>query len=268
VIHQTAIIGKEVELADGVEVGPYSIIEGKVKIGKGTRVGPHVVIRGHTEIGEGNQIFQFSSIGEVPQDLKYKGEDTLLKIGDRNIIREYVTIHPGTVTGHGKTTVGSGCMLMIGVHIAHDCIVGNGVVMANVSSLSGHVTIEDFCILGGMSGIHQFARIGSMAFVGGGSMVGMDVPPFCTASGYRSKLFGLNSIGMRRRGMSNETISKVKRAYKIILEESTLMKEGLKKAAEEFKDCKEVMQFVDFIRKSERGVCKASGRDTGEEGTF
>ena len=199
-IHPTAIISPGAQIGADVEIGPYSVIGERVSIGDGTRIGPHVVLQGPTTIGKKNQFFQFCSIGEIPQDLKFNMEDTELIIGDNNTFREFITINRGTAGGGGRTVIGSNCLLMAYTHVAHDCLIGNGVIMANNASLAGHIRIDDHAIIGGLSGIHQFVHIGSYAMIGGLSGVSKDVPPFTLAVGQRAILHGLNLTGLKRHG--------------------------------------------------------------------
>ncbi|HEY4485960.1 MAG TPA: acyl-ACP--UDP-N-acetylglucosamine O-acyltransferase, partial [Nitrospiria bacterium] len=215
-IHSTAVVHPGAHLAEGVTVGPYSIIGENVKIGRGTRVASHAVIEGWTEIGEGCRIFQFASIGADPQDLKFRGEKSALIIGRNNTIREFVTIHRGTGPGGGVTRIGDDNLLMAYVHVAHDCGVGNHVVLANAATLAGHITVQDHAIVGGLSGLHQFVRIGRHAIIGGCSAVPQDIPPFVSAVGNRAKLYGLNTVGLKRGGFGEERIAAIKSAYKII----------------------------------------------------
>lgn len=255
-IHPTAIIAPGAELADNVEIGPFVVIGSKVRIGRGTKVGPHTVIDGWTEIGEENQISHLASVGGIPQDLKYKGEETWLRIGNRNIIREYTTIHPGTVTGDGETTIGDGNLFMAYCHVAHDCHIGNHVIMANGATLAGHVRVQDHAILGGLSAIHQFVTIGAHVMLGGGAMLGQDVPPFTTATGDRARLRGLNTVGLRRRGFSEEAISALKKAYRILVFSKLKVSDALARIRTEVPQLPEVLTFVEFIEKSERGICR------------
>ncbi|HZI05767.1 MAG TPA: acyl-ACP--UDP-N-acetylglucosamine O-acyltransferase, partial [Archangium sp.] len=213
-VHPMAVVHPGARLHETVEVGPYAVIGEKVTIGEGTRVGPHVVIDGRTTIGARNRIFPFAAVGWAPQDLKYAGEDTQLIIGDGNTIRESVTMNIGTVGGGGVTRVGNNNLFMAYSHVAHDCVVGNGCVIANGVALAGHVQLEDSVILGGLSAVHQFTRLGKHAFIAGGSMVVMDVPPYCTAQGDRAELAGLNVVGLQRHGFSEEQIGRIKEAYK------------------------------------------------------
>lgn len=255
-IHPTAIIHPKAELDSDVEVGPYAVIGEHVRIGRGTKVGPHAVIDGWTAIGEENQIFHLASVGGTPQDLKYQGEETWLRIGNRNIFREFVTIHPGTLTGDGETTIGDGNLFMAYCHVAHDCHIGNGVIMANGATLAGHVRVEDYAILGGLTAIHQFVAIGAYTMIGGGAMVGQDVPPYTIATGDRARLRGLNLVGLRRRGFSEETIGVLKKAYKILAFSKLRIADALERIRTELPRLPEVARFIEFIEKSERGICR------------
>ncbi|MBI2357620.1 MAG: acyl-ACP--UDP-N-acetylglucosamine O-acyltransferase [Deltaproteobacteria bacterium] len=255
-IHATALVDCRAELADGVEVGPYSIVGSHAKIGKGTRIKSHVVIEGNTTLGEGNLIFQFATVGSVPQDLKYKGEDSQLIIGNRNTIREFVSLNPGTSGGGMVTRIGDDNLLMMYCHIAHDCILGNRNIIANGATLGGHVVIEDFVIVGGLVGIHQFVRVGTSAILGAGSMVSKDIPPYCNATGDRARLCGLNSEGLRRRGFNKGQLEALKKAYRIIFQSGLRAKDALKKVRKEIPDSPEVEHLADFIERSRRGVCR------------
>lgn len=255
-IHPTAIVDSRAELDRDVEVGPYSIIGPNVQIGRGTRVKSHVVIEGNTTIGQDNIIFQFATVGSIPQDLKYRGENSRLVIGDHNTIREFVSLNPGTTGGGMLTRVGSHNLLMMYCHIAHDCLLGDHNVIANGATLGGHVILEDYVIAGGLIGIHQFVKIGSGALIGAGSMVSKDVPPYCNAAGDRAKLKGLNIEGMRRRGFKKEQIDAIRKAYRIILQSGLTIKAALKKARKEFHESVEVERIVVFIENSTRGICR------------
>jgi len=257
-IHQSAIIDPSAQLAADVEVGPYAIIGKHVTIGAGTTVGPHAVIGDWTEIGCNNRIFHQTSVGAPPQDLKYRGEEAWTRIGDNNMIREFATIHRGTVTGHGETVVGSNNLFMAYSHVAHDCRIGNNVVMANVATLAGHVTIEDHVILGGLVAVHQFASVGAHAMIGGGTLIGLDIPPYmiATSSKRDAKLRGLNLIGLKRRGFSDEVINSLKKAYKTLFMAKLKQDEAIAKIRAEISDCPEVEYLLSFIEKSQRGICR------------
>jgi len=255
-VHPTAVVHPGARLHETVEVGPYSVIGEKVTIGAGTRVAPHVVIEGRTTIGERNRIFQFASVGGAPQDLKYAGEDTQLLIGDGNTIRESVTMNIGTVGGGGVTRVGNNNLFMAYSHVAHDCVVGNGCVIANGVALAGHVQLEDSVILGGLSAVHQFTRLGKHAFIAGGSMVVMDVPPYCTAQGDRAELAGLNVVGLQRHGFSEEQIGRIKEAYKILFRSKLQLAEAMDRLKAEMGGQSEIDYLVDFVSQSKRGLTR------------
>ena len=257
-IHPSAIIHEGAQLADGVEVGPYVVIGNHVTIGTGTKIGPHTVIGDWTEIGENNQIYHMASVGPASQDLKYRGEECWTRIGDNNIIREFATIHRGTVTGIGETLVGNGNLFMAYSHVAHDCRVGNGVVMANAATLAGHVTVEDNVILGGLVAVHQFTTIGTCAMVGGGTLISLDILPYTIATlGKRdAKLRGLNLVGLKRRGFSEETILKLKKAYKTLFMAALKMPDAIALVRAEITDCTEVEYLLAFIERSERGITR------------
>lgn len=255
-IHPAAIVDPEAELADDVEIGPFTVIGAGVRIGSGSWVGPHVVIEGPTEIGRNNRIFQYASIGAEPQDKKHKGEQTWLRIGDGNTIREFVTINRGTVDGGGETRIGNDNWIMAYVHIAHDCQVGNHTIFANNASLAGHAIVEDHVILGGFSLIHQFCRIGAHAFTSMGSSVNQDVPPYVTVAGSMSQPRGLNSEGLRRRGYSAERVRLIKQAYKLLYKSGMRLEEALS-AIEALDPASEDLQaFVAFIKNSERSILR------------
>ncbi len=253
-VHPTAVVAPGATLGSGCSVGPYSVIGPSVRIGAGTRVGSHVVIEGHTSIGEGNTIYQFASIGSEPQDLKFKGEASTLTIGDKNIIREYVTLQPGTEGGGMKTVIGNGNLFMANTHVGHDSIIGDSNVFANSSALSGHVIIGNKVTVGGLSGIHQFVRVGDLAILGGGSMVTKDIPPFTMAQGDRAELIGLNLVGLERRGYTSEQIALLKGLYRDTLRAKGLLKDKIAQAREMLKDFDAGNFFLDFIASSERGV--------------
>jgi len=253
-IHPTAIVDPGAELAESVEVGPYVIIGPKVKIGPETTIGPHTVIEGPCAIGGQNRIGAFNHIGGPPQHVAYKGEDTALEIGNCNLTREYVTMHRGTVQGGGKTVVGHWNFIMIGCHIAHDDIVHNGVIMANTAQLAGHVEVMDNAFFGAMCGVHQHARVGRAVMVGGLSGVAMDAPPFSMVIGERARFVSLNKLGMQRLGFKDETVQTIKNAYRILHGGDLLIDDALKKVEEEFGNCPEVKEIIEFYQSSKRGV--------------
>ncbi|MCL5062389.1 MAG: acyl-ACP--UDP-N-acetylglucosamine O-acyltransferase [Nitrospiraceae bacterium] len=255
-IHKTAVISSKAEIGDNVYIGPFCIIGDGVSIKKGTKLLSNVVIEGNTEIGEDCTIHHFATIGVPPQDLKYKNEKTGVKIGKNNIIREYVSIHRASVGGDGLTETGDSNFLMAYVHIAHDCKIGNSTVMANAATLAGHVHVEDFAVIGGIVAVHQFTRIGAYAMVGGFSGIGQDIPPYTMASGPRAKLYGLNAIGLKRHGFSDEAINNLKKAYKILFREKRTLKEALKKIKSDIPETPEIKHLLEFIEKNKRGICR------------
>ena len=255
-VHPTAIVDARAEIDGDVQIGPYCVIGAGVRIGKGCRVHSHAVITGRTTLGEGNVVFPFASIGDTPQDLKYKGEPSELLIGNRNTIREYVSLNPGTTGGGMVTRVGDQNLLMMQCHIAHDCLLGDRNVVANGATLGGHVVIEDFVIVGGLVGIHQFVRIGTGAILGAGSMVSKDVPPYCNATGDRAKLHGLNLEGLKRRGFDKTVIALLSKAYLIVFQSALRTEDALKKILEELPAIPEIEKFASFIAQSGRGVCR------------
>ncbi len=255
-IHPTAIVEPKAEIDDGVIIGAYCIIGEGVRIKRGSKLISNVVIEGNTEIGENCTIYPFTSIGLPPQDLKYKGEKTGLIIGNNNIIREYITIHRASVGGDGLTTIGDNNFLMAYVHIAHDCKIGSHIIMANAATLGGHVVIEDYAVVGGLTAIHQFTRIGAYSMVGGFSGVGQDIPPYMIASGARAKLFGLNTIGLKRYGFSDAIINELKKAYKILFREKRTLKDAMKKIQEDLPYTDEIKHLIEFIQKNKRGICR------------
>ena len=255
-IDKTAIIYEGARIDDSTDVGPYTVIKDGVKIGRNNKIASHVVIEGNTTIGDNNKIFQFASIGSIPQDLKYRGEDTKLIIGNNNIIREYATFNTGTVTGKGITAVGDSNLFMMHVHVAHDCIIGNHVILANNATLAGHIEIHDYAILGGICAVHQFVRVGESALVAGGSMVVQDIPPYLIASGDRARIYGINRIGLERRGFSKEEIDKIKNAFKIIYKSKVTTKAALEKIKLELNGSDKIEKFTNFIEKSKRGITR------------
>lgn len=253
-IHPTAIVDPDAELGDGVEIGPYAIVGPQVRIGAGTTVGPHALIEKLTVVGEGCRIAKSAVLGTDPQDLKFGGEETWLRVGARTTIREFATLNRGT-HANGETVVGDDCLLMAYTHVAHDCILGNGVILSNAVNMAGHVEIDDHAIVGGVTPIHQFVRIGTHAFIGGGSRIPQDVPPFARAAGSPAQLYGLNSVGLERRGFSAEARAALKMAYRLVFNtKGVTIRQGLDRAYAEVEQLPEVRTFLDFIRDSERGV--------------
>jgi len=255
-IHKTAIIHPKAHLDSSVEIGPYSIIGEHVSIGARTKVGSHIVIDGITKIGEDCDLSPFCSIGLPPQDFKYKGEPTRVIVGNKNVFREYVTIHRGTPTGRNETVIGDHNYFMAYSHVAHDCLIGNHVIMANAAALGGHITIGDRAVLGGLVAVHQFVRIGGYAMIGGGAIVVQDVPPYLIASGNRAELHGLNLIGLKRNGFSNEEITALKRAYKLLFHAHRPLKEAIKESRTTWGQLDRVEAFLSFIENSKRGICR------------
>jgi UDP-N-acetylglucosamine acyltransferase len=255
-IHPTAIIDPKAELADDVKVGAYSLIGPDVKIDSGTNVGSHVVITGHTSIGQHNQIFQFSSLGEAPQDKKYQGEPTKLEIGDHNTIREFCTFNRGTSQDKGVTKIGNHNWIMAYVHIAHDCHVHNNTILANNSSLAGHVDMYDYAILGGFTLVHQFCKIGQHVITAVGSVVFKDIPPYVTASGYDANPHGINAEGLKRRGFSAESITHIKRAYKTLYRQSLTLDEAKLVLSQQAITVPELNLLVAFLNETTRGIIR------------
>ena len=255
-IHATAQVDPGAQLAADVEVGAFSIVGPHVAIGPGTVVGPHAVITGRTTIGARNRIFQFTSVGDIPQDRKYGGEPTTTAIGDDNVIREYVSIHAGTAQDRGTTTIGNGNLLLAYAHIAHDCVVGDSTVFSNNAQLAGHVTVGDWAVFGGFTGVHQFVRIGAHVMVGGMSAVLQDVPPFVTVGGLPAKPHGTNNEGLRRRGFSADEILAVRRAYKTLYREGRSLEEARAELASAAAAAPVLRPFVEFIAASKRGIVR------------
>ncbi len=258
-IHDTAVVDPRAKIDSTATIDPYVIIDGPITIGPESRVCAHAVISGKTTIGAGNVIGSFTSIGAPPQDAHYTGEETELIIGDNNQIREYVSIHRGTLKGNGRTLIGNNNMIMAYSHIAHDCIIGDHVIMANVATLAGHVEIGSHANLSGMVGVHQFCRIGDYAYVGGMSGIGLDVPPYVILEGTRNRMriAGINKIGLRRSGMKRDIIKKLEEAFKVLFRSpELLLKDALVKIEEEMADCPEVQFLVEFFQTSKRGVVK------------
>jgi UDP-N-acetylglucosamine acyltransferase len=255
-IHETALVDRRAEIDSDVEIGPYSLVGKHVRIGKGCRVKSHVVIEGRTTLGEGNLLFQFATVGSVPQDLKYKGEPAELIIGNHNTIREFVSLNPGTTGGGMVTRLGDGNLLMMHCHIAHDCILGSHNIIANGATLGGHVVIEDYVIVGGLVGIHQFTKVGQGAILGAGSMVSKDVPPYCNATGDRARLHGLNIEGLKRRGFGPEKIEALRKAYRIMFRSKLKTRAAIVKIRQELSGYAEAQQLVTFVENSQRGICR------------
>lgn len=247
-IHASAVVDDGAALGADVTVGPFCVVGPNVTLGDNVQLHSHVVIDGRTSVGAGTQIFPFASIGLIPQDMKYKGEESELIIGERNAIREYVTMNPGTADGGMITRVGSDCLFMAGSHVAHDCIVGNNVILANNATLAGHVEVGDFAIIGGLAAVHQFARIGRHAFIGGMSGVENDVIPYCMVVGDRARLSGLNIVGLKRRSFSKESIHKLRTAYRMLFAEEGTLSERIDDVMGMYKDHPEIMEIVSFMK--------------------
>lgn len=255
-IHPTAIIDSTAELDSSVEIGAYSIIGANVRIDADTRIAAHVIINGPTIIGKNNQIFQYSSLGEAPQDKKYNGEPTLLEIGDNNTIREFCTFNRGTVQDKNTTKIGNDNWIMAYVHIAHDCQIGNHTIFANNASLAGHVDVHDYAILGGFTLIHQFCKIGAHVITAVGSVVFKDIPPYVTAAGYNAKPHGINAEGLKRRGYSSDSILQIKRAYKTLYRSSLTLDEATIELASMQASTPEIGLLTDFLNASTRGIVR------------
>lgn len=256
VIHPTAIIDERAVIGERVRIGPYCVVDGDVEIGEGTVLKAHIVVTGHTRIGKDNVIYPFATIGEENQDLKYAGEPTRVEIGDRNRIRESVTIHRGTVQDTGITRVGNDNLLMVNAHVAHDCVVGNDCILANNATLGGHVTIDDHAIIGGMCAVHQFCTIGAHVMVGGCSGVAQDVPPFVIAQGNHASPVGVNTVGLQRRGFSKEGIQAIRHAYKVLYRNGNTLEEAKLEIAKIAREHAEVQPFHDFFERATRGLIR------------
>ncbi len=255
-IDPTARVSDTASLAQGVTIGPYSVISHGVSIGEDTAVGPFCLIEGPTDIGRGCTFTGYASIGTPPQDHSYRGEDTRLSIGDNNTFREFVTVNRGTAKDKALTTIGSHNLIMAYCHVAHDCVVGDHVVMGNQAPLAGHVEVQSNAIIGGLSAVHQFTRVGAYAIVGGGSMVSLDVVPYAKASGDRASLYGVNTIGLKRGGFSREEISNIERAYRILFKQGLLLKDALALLEQDFAHAPEVGRLLDFLRTTRRGIAR------------
>ncbi|ACL70504.1 acyl-(acyl-carrier-protein)--UDP-N-acetylglucosamine O-acyltransferase [Halothermothrix orenii H 168] len=255
-IHETAIVHPGAKIGKNVEIGPYSIIGENVEIGEGTKIGPHVVVEGWTTIGKNNQIFHGASIGLEPQDMKFKGEKSYLFIGDNNIIRENVTIHRGTEEGGGETRIGNNNLIMAYCHVAHDCQLGNHIIMSNATNLAGHVIIEDYVVMSGLTGVHQFVRVGKMAMVGAHSKVVKDVPPYILVDGHPARVNGINVVGLRRNGVDPDLRQEIKRAYKILYRSNLNTSQAIEKMDQELDASEEIEHFLRFLRNAQRGICR------------
>ncbi|CCO22042.1 acyl-ACP--UDP-N-acetylglucosamine O-acyltransferase [Maridesulfovibrio hydrothermalis] len=257
VIHPSAIVDPGAQIGENVKIGPFCVVEDDTVIGDNCTLDSYVQIKSFTSMGKGNAVHSSAVIGGAPQHLAYKGEKTTVEIGDNNIFREFVTIHRGIANGPGRTLIGNECMLMAYVHVAHDCNLSDHVIMANASSLAGHVQVGKHVTIGGMSGIHQFVRIGEYAFLGGMSGFAKDLPPYMLATGVRGVLHGPNSIGLRRHGFNSKTCMAIKKAYRIIFRSGLTREESLEMAESELSSVPEVMNLINFVRSSERGICPA-----------
>jgi UDP-N-acetylglucosamine acyltransferase len=255
-IDARAVVSPQADIAADVEVGPFSVIGPEVSIGAGTWVGPHVVINGPTRIGTGNKIFQFASVGEVPQDKKYQGEVTRLEIGDRNVIREFVTINRGTEQGGGVTRIGNGNLIMAYAHVAHDCQIGNHTVLANVVTLAGHVEIGDYAFLGGLSAVHQFSKLGESCFIANNTAVTRDVPPYVMAVGQPAEPHSVNVVGLERRGFTPDQLLNIRRAYRVLYRSGLKLKEALEELDKAAETQAEIRPFVEFIKRSSRSIVR------------
>lgn len=257
-IHPTAIVDPGAKIAEDCTIGAYSIIGPQVSLGRGARVGPHVVIEGHTTLGEGNVVFQFASLGAVPQDLKYQGEDSQLIVGNGNIIREYVTLQPGTSGGGMKTVIGDKNLFMAGSHVGHDGIIGSHNIFANFCGMAGHVVVGNRVTIGGMAGVHQFVRLGDLSFLGAGAMVGKDVPPYCMVHGDHAQLIGLNQVGLKRAGFSAEQIMQLKKIYREAFWSSGKFSERLARARELAEGLEAGKLLIQFLsEQTSRGITPA-----------
>ncbi len=255
-IDPRAVISSKAQLADDVEVGPFAVIGDDVVIGPRCRIGPHAVVNGPTTLGADNQVFQFASLGDAPQDKKYKGEPTRLEVGDRNIFREYVTVNRGTVTGNGVTRVGDDNMLLAYTHVGHDCTLGNKIVLSNLVMLGGHVEVGDWVIMSGYAGAHQFSKIGAHAFIGNNTAVTRDVPPYVMATGHPAEPRSINSEGLKRRGFSAEQIRNIKNAYRVLYRSDLKLEAAVEKLTEMAAEHEELRIFVDFIGRSTRSLVR------------
>ncbi len=255
-IHPTAIIDPKAEIDANVDIGPYTIIKENVSVGRDTFIGPHVVIEPYVSVGAGCQIFQYAALGAIPQSMKFEGKETYVKIGRETVIREFVTVHRGTLYGGGVTEIGEENYLMAYTHVAHDCRTGRNVILSNNTTLAGHITIGDYATVGGLVAVHQFVRIGDFAFVGGKSAVVKDVPPYVIAAGDRATLHGLNTVGLKRSGLPQTTLSLLKKTYRIIFRIGLTMNEAIERVRAEVEQVPEVVKFIDFLKTSQRGITR------------
>ncbi len=255
-IHPTAIVDAEAEIDENVEIGPYAIVRGNVSIGANCVIGPHATIEPYVDIGPGCRIFQYASIGAVPQAVKFKGEKSYLKIGRNTIVREFATLNRGTEFGGGVTEVGEENFLMAYTHVAHDCKTGKGVILANNATLAGHITLGDYVIVGGLVAIHQFVRIGDYGYIGGKAAVVKDIPPYVIAAGDRATLHGLNKVGLKRHGFSQNALFQLKKAYRIIFRIGLTVNEAVERVMAEVENTPEVLNLVDFIKSTQRGITR------------
>lgn len=255
-IHSTAVIDASAQLGENVRVGPYAVVGADVVLGNHVEIGTHAVIEGHTAIGDGSRISNFASIGQPPQDIHYADELTRLEIGKACWIREFVSIHRGTVKGGGLTRVGDHCMIMAYAHVAHDCRVGDHVVMANGATLAGHVEVQEYAVIGGLTAVHQFARIGRNAFIGGASAISMDVVPFASAAGNRAHITGVNVVGLRRNGFSEEVIKLIRQAHRIVFRSNLRLEQAIAEVERQCSNSPEVHCFLEFLQTGQRGICR------------
>jgi UDP-N-acetylglucosamine acyltransferase len=256
-IHPTAVVAAGAEIDPTCEIGPFAVIGPQVKMGPRNVVGAHAVIEGDATFGEANRVFPHACIGQIPQDLKYRGEKTKIVIGSKNQFREFITVHIGTAGGGGVTRIGNGCLLMANSHVAHDCQVGDGSILANSVALAGHVTLEDHAILGGLSGVHQFTRVGRYVFASGGAVIVQDVAPYCVVQGDRATVAGLNIVGLQRAGFSEEQLGRVKDAYKIVFRQKLGLKEACAQLSAQYAGAPEIEHLVRFLEGvGERGLVR------------
>lgn len=254
-IDERAVIDPSAKIADGVTIGPWTIVGPDVEIGSGTTIGSHVVIKQSTRIGQHNKIYQYASIGEDPQHVNYKGEDTKLHIGDHNVIREFCTLNRGTAQGGGSTSIGNNNFLMAYSHVAHDCKVGSNTILVNNASLAGHVSVDDYATIGAFVGIHQYCNIGAYSFTTA-AMIGKDVPPYVMVTGNTAAVCGLNTVGLKRQGFTSETITMLRRAYNLLFRQGLNVKDALVELEKMLLDCPEVQLFIDAINNSNRGLVR------------